>query len=392
MRILFIHTYYRQRGGEDHAVETEAALLKARGHVAEILVFENKSMDNLFEKFKSGVSSIYNIQSYNKTVQAIKSFKPDVIHIHNLFFDASPSVLFAAKKNRIPVVATIHNYRLLCANALLMREGKICELCIQNKFPVNGIKHKCYHNSYFASALVTAFAGVHKLLNTWNSKIDMFITLSSFAKNKLLYSSLQPASSKITVKVNFCVDYGEGLSRRSNFFLFAGRIAEEKGIRHLLKAFDLIGEQIVITGDGPLLYELKKTYQLNKNIVFKGTLPHNEIIDLMKICKAVILPSIWYEGLPFIILEAFSAGTPVLTSKIGAMSTAITDGYNGFHFEPGSYEQIINAVKRFNLFEEKEVLYKNARHTFLENYTENAHYSSIMNIYEHVCKQVRDKT
>jgi glycosyltransferase involved in cell wall biosynthesis len=263
----------------------------------------------------------------------------------------------------------------------------VCELCIHHKVPLQGIIHKCYHSSYAASAMATGFSAIHKLMNTWNSNIDVFITLTSFARTKILQSSLKPEVDKVIVKANFCNDYDTGSEQRNHFFLFAGRLAEEKGIRHLLEAIAQTNEAIIIAGDGPLLEELKQRYLYCKNIEFKGVVQHRELIQLMKECKALIFPSIWYEVLPYVIIEAFSTGTPVLASNTGSMSSLITDGFNGFHFLPGSSEEIKKAIARFHSFPDKKILHENARAYFLKNFTADIHYQTIMNIYEIVCLQ-----
>jgi glycosyltransferase involved in cell wall biosynthesis len=166
VKILFIHNRYKQFGGEDVAVEQEAALLLAKGHEVNTLLFENRNITGFFPKLKAASQSVYNFSSARKVKKAIKELKPDIIHVHNFFFTASPSVLFVSHRHKIPSVFTIHNYRLVCSNALLLRNNKVCELCISKKFPLHGIRYKCYHNSRSASALVTLITGIHKLFGT----------------------------------------------------------------------------------------------------------------------------------------------------------------------------------------------------------------------------------
>ena len=385
MRILFIHTQYTQLGGEDQSLQSEIKLLNQHGHSTDCLLFKNEKNNSFFENLKNGFYAFYNPQSFAIASKKIKDFKPDIVHIHNLFFKASPSVLYAAKKNNIPVVATIHNYRLLCSNALLLRNNKPCELCVHSVFPIYGVQHKCYHSSALASAMVTGITGVHKTMNSFTKTINTFITLTDFAKEKLLSSSLKLPSNKIVVQPNFTPDYGIGQVKRNNYFLFAGRLTEEKGIQFLLKAFsELPNEQLVVAGEGPLQNQLVAEYNACNNIVFEGKLKNSEIINRMKHCKALLFPSLWYEGLPLSIIEAFSTGTPVLASNLGAMATMIINSYNGLHFKPGSSTEIKTVVHNFNNLSNQEQLYANARQTFLNYYTDTVHYAALMKIYNHV--------
>ncbi len=385
MRILFIHNHYKQPGGEDQALQSEIELLKEKGHTIETLLFHNPEATSFMSNLKNGFDSFFNIQSYRSTAKLIKEFKPDVIHLHNLFFKASPSVLYAAINNKIPVAATIHNYRLICPNALLLRNNMPCELCVQKTFAFPGIYHKCYHSSSVATGLVTGITGLHKLINTWNKKIGVYIALTEFAKEKLQNSSLKIVSNQIVVKPNFTNDPGPVSNEREDFFLFAGRISEEKGIKVLLQAFaEIPNRRLIVAGEGPLKTELEEQFKPNLNISFTGRLNNIETIALMKKCRALIVPSLWYEGFPFVIIEAFSTGTPVLASNIGAMQSIITDSYNGFHFKPGNKEELKTTVLTFLNNNDQKIIYSNARQTFLDHYSAERHYTAIMNIYNNL--------
>jgi len=384
VKILFIHNKYKQYGGEDVAVELETSVLLEKGHEVKTLFFDNKPIKGFFSKVAAAFGAVYSFSSARKTSKTIFEFKPDIIHIHNLFFIASPSVLYAASKHGIPVVFTLHNYRLICANALLMRNNEVCELCMHKKFPLSGIRYKCYRNSAAESALVTTITGIHKLINTWKNKISAFIMLNEFSRSKLLNSSLQIPAEKMITKPNFVRDSGEGNELRENFFLFAGRIVKEKGVHVLAQAFAAMPEnKIVIIGDGPEKNLLQEKFEPYKNISFTGQMDKQLVSEYMKRCKAFICPSIWYEGAPLTIIEAFAAGTPVIASRLGAMAESITDGFNGLHFTAGNTEDLCEKVRLFiKETENNSMFYKNARQTYLEKYHEDIHYNAILNIYE----------
>ncbi|MBX9782802.1 MAG: glycosyltransferase family 4 protein [Chitinophagaceae bacterium] len=382
MKILFIHNTYQQSGGEDVAVQEEIKLLRQKGHIAEAVYFDNSGIQSAYSKIKAGLRAVYNQGSFSIINNKIKDFGPDLIHLHNLFFTASPSVLYAAAKHHIPVVATIHNYRLVCANALLMRNHSPCELCINKTFPLAGIIHGCYRSSVIESALVTTTTGLHKLAGTWRKKINQYIALTPFAKEKLLHSSLQIPTGKITVKPNFVPDYGEGNTIREDFFLFAGRLSFEKGAEIMLQSFSQLPHiKLVVAGDGPEKERLATKFGSSTNITFVGKKPAEEIISLMQRCKALIFPSIWYEGQPYTILEAFATGTPVIASKLGAMESLIKHELNGLHFTPGNSNELCCAVRAFNSLTDSGAYYNNARKTYLENHHPDVHYAEIMKIY-----------
>lgn len=384
LKILFIHNKYKQYGGEDAALELEASLLKEKGHLVQVLLFDNKEIEGLFSKIKIGRGAFYNINSAKRLETVINHFKPDVIHIHNMFFVASPSLVFVAHRHKIPVIHTLHNYRLICANATLLRNDEICELCIHKKLPLEGILHKCYRNSAIESALVTSITGVHKIINTWKDKITTYITLNDFSRSKLLNSSLQIPASKMIVKSNFVSDFGEGIHPRENFFLFAGRISKEKGVYVLAKAFaEMPHYKIIILGNGPEMNALKEEYKLFANIIFKGQVKQKEVREYMKHCKALICPSLWHEGTSLTMMEAFAAGTPVIASRPTNTLVPINDGFNGFHFIPGDTCDLQKKIRLFEIEAAKsKLIYKNARQVYLERYHPDIHYNAILKIYQ----------
>ncbi len=386
MRILFIHNKYRQEGGEDTALALETALLKQKGHAVEILFFDNDVIgEGLIAKIQAFRNAVYNRSSERKLIRMIREFGPDIIHVHNLFFVASPSILSGAAKMHIPVVLTVHNYRLICCNAILLRNNQPCEICVKRKLPLAGVRYRCFRGSAAASGMVTLVTGIHKLRNTWQTKVENYIVLTRFAREKLLASSLGITLDQLVVKPNFVADQGAGGLPREAFFLFAGRLSREKGLYTLLEAFrDLPDQGLLIAGEGPEKDLLKGEYQGAGNIRFVGQLDRAELSVLMKKCKALVFPSLWYEGLPYVILEAFCAGTPVIASNLGAMSDLIKDGYNGMHFKPGNALDLRETVRRFG--EGRNDLYAQARQTYLDHYHPDIHYRSVMEIYDTTIK------
>jgi glycosyltransferase involved in cell wall biosynthesis len=372
-----------QKGGEDRAVQNEIELLRSKGHEVEILLFSNTAGDGFFQQLRNGLQAVYNRHSYKRTYEMAKAFKPDVVHVHNLFFMASPSILYALHKLEIPVVATLHNYRLLCSNALLLRSGKPCELCVNKIFPLKGVIHRCYKSSAAASFAATSFSSVHKLLHTWQQKVDQFILLTDFAKQIIASSSLKIPESKLIVKPNFTPDIYNPAVKREPFFLFAGRLSEEKGVGPLVQAFQQMPEvQLVIAGQGPLEKELVNSCDPFSNISFAGNLTQPELISYLQRAQALIFPSLWYEGLPFTMIESFAAGTPVLASELGSISTLVEEGSNGLLFKPGSAASIVESVRTFQQTASVKQYNEKARQSYLEKFTPEAGYEQLIRIYK----------
>lgn len=344
MKILFIHTHYKEKGGEDSVLAAEIDLLSQK-HEVDTLTFSNDDFDK-----KGALASLrdtfYNPTSYQKVKSKIKSFAPDIIHIHNIFYEASPSILYAIEKSRIPVVMTLHNYRLICSNALLLRENKICESCIDKVIPLQGVLNKCFKNSYFKTAALTSMVGVHKMLKTWNSKVDRYFVLSEFQKERLLNSSLKIDKDKLIVKPNFVEDQGQGDSNlRRNYFLFIGRLIQSKGIDLLIEAQKKYEFELEIIGDGELRSMVEQAASSSEKVIYHGFKEKDFIVEKLKGAKALVFPSIWYEGMPMTVLESFSTGTPAIVSDIENVKDLVQEGANGFHFRNGDSNSLAQILK-----------------------------------------------
>jgi glycosyltransferase involved in cell wall biosynthesis len=388
MRILLIHNYYQQAGGEDTIFQTESELLASHGHVIERLAFDNKTIKTFFDKIFSGLRLIYNPASARALKKRIEVFNPDIIHVHNFVPIASPSIFFVAKKLNIPVVLTLHNYRLICPSATLFHNGKIYEKSIRSLFPLDAILKGVYRNSSIQTAALAMMIILHRLLGTWKNKIDYYLALSHFAKDKFVQSSLGLPENKFVIKTNSVSDRGVGDSVRGDFFLFVGRLTEEKGVRTLLQATKLYDFKLIIIGEGPLEDLVKSEAQSNSNIRFLGYLDRHATINYMKECRALIMPSCWYEGLPLTILEAFSTGTVVIASKLGTMAEIIQDGFNGLHFRTGNEKELVSKIAHLLAHDEMvKSISREARNTYLRYYTMERNYELLNNVYRKAIKE-----
>src|SRR5260221_9123205 len=302
MKILLVHNKYKQPGGENVVFQTEGELLSRYGHFVERLVFDNAEIKTLLDKCLSGLRIIYNPDSAREIRKKIEAFNPDIIHVHNIVPLASPSILFVAKKYSIPVIFTLHNYRLICPSATLFYNDKIYEKSIHSLFPIDAILKGVYRNSRIQTAAVAFMVAIHTIIGTWRTKVDWYITLSGFAKEKFRKSILSIPEDRLIVKPNFVPDSGMGDSIRKDFFLFVARLGADKGIQVLLKAAALHNHKVTIIGDGPLRDKVEAAARTKPNIRYLGFQDKLSIMTHLIKCKGLIFPSIWYEGFPITIL------------------------------------------------------------------------------------------
>lgn len=379
MKVLIIHTTYKYQGGEDSVVMNEMALLKSNGVEVELLQFDNDEKTLL-----KVLQMPFNISSYFATINKLKQYQPDVVHIHNLHFAGSASVLYALKRMRVPVVMTLHNYRLLCPSATLYFNDQIFDSSINKAFPGKAVKHGVYKGSRPITGWMAASMYLHQMLGTWNIP-DRYFVLGEHSRSIFASSKLDKLADRMVVKPNFCYPVAEDPIRH-NYYLFVGRLTVEKGISTLLKAFAENGLPLKIAGAGPLEDEVRRYSEKHKNIVFLGEQSKQVVGRLAAAAKALIFTSVWYETFGMVIIEAFSAGTPVIASAIGQPANMIVDRYNGLHFEPGNTDDLKAKVALYESLPdyEREQYRHNARQTYLEKYTPEQNARMLINAYQSV--------
>ncbi|MEA1989592.1 MAG: glycosyltransferase family 4 protein [Pseudomonadota bacterium] len=384
LKVLILHNKYKIPGGEDAVVTHESSLLEQMGHLVKISYFDNDDISGLKQKISTGLNAVYSGKAKDQIHSIINEFKPDVIHVHNTFPKISPSIFYLADELNIPIVQTVHNYRLICPGALLLRDEKVCEDCVNSKFAFKGIVHKCYRESATESAVVATVNFIHNILSTWQNRISRFIVLSDFAKQKLKGSVLKLNDEHFSVKPNFVEDKGFN-HQRDNSFLFVGRLSTEKGIDVLLEAFTKTTLAITIIGGGPFEEQVVEYADQYPNIEYLGFQPQEVVRERMQMCKALVFPSIWYEGMPMTILEAFSTGCPVIASKLGAMEELIEDHSNGLHFRVGDSSDLLAKLDLIT-----SAMSVNARNTYLDKYTPEQNYQQLISIYQQVIDEKRN--
>lgn len=320
MRVLQLHTRYRQPGGEDTVVEAEAALLRSAGH--EVVEQHAHNPSGSVAAARALARSAWNREAARAVAATVRHHRPDVAHVHNTWYALSASVIDALKRADVPVVMTLHNYRLVCANGLLYRDGGPCEDCV-GTHPWHGLRHRCYRNSTVASAAAATTIAVNRATGTWR-RVDLFLALTEFARRKFIAGGL-PAE-RIRVKPNAVADPGARPAppSASPTVLYVGRLSPEKGLEAALEAWGARERamELVVVGDGPSRTAMAERYP---TVRFTGRLPHGEVVEQMRRARALIFPSTWYETFGLVVVEAMAAGLPVLASDLGVMPEIVGD-------------------------------------------------------------------
>jgi glycosyltransferase involved in cell wall biosynthesis len=382
MNILAAHNFYKQPGGEDQCVAAEVAMLKSHGHEVTQYFLRNESIDAM-SRLQVGSRTIWSGPAFRELRQLFRTHRPQIAHFHNTFPLISPAAYYAARAENVRVVQTLHNFRLCCANALLFRDGDVCENCLGKSIPWPAIVHKCYHDSRAASATIATMLTAHRVLGTWRKLIDVYIALTEFGRRKLIEGGL-PAD-KIAVKSNFAYpDPGPGAGA-GGYAVFVGRLSAEKGVETLLKAWRHLGGSLPLrlVGDGPLAGAVREAAAKDASIQWLGNVPLEAVYTLVGEAAFLVLPSQCYENFPRVVIEAFAKGTPVIASKLGGMAEIVDDGRTGLHFKPGDSADL--AVKVRSLLADPLQLTRMrqaARQRFDQYFTADANHKSLMAIYE----------
>ncbi|MGI6034030.1 MAG: glycosyltransferase family 4 protein [Coriobacteriales bacterium] len=390
MKILVIHNYHRKgsASGDDQVFKNETALLEKKGHQVIRYTTRNDLFDqaSLIGKIKYMLGMKWSKEHYKKVDQIIKDQKPDIVHVHTFFPLLSPSILYAAKKNKCKVVATLHDTRFICPCATSLRNNNLCNECKDGRY-FRMCKYKCFKNSFIQSFIVASVFHYHRKHQTFYNQIDRYICLNDNQIELLKATGFD--MKKITKKYNFVEDnknvrkqFDESLPKR--FVCFYGRIGEEKGIRVLMKIWDKInGIPLVVMGDGPLEKEFALWAETKDNVYFKGYVDHDKCLSIVKASEFVVFPSIWYEGCSMVEIETQNLGKPIIATDLGFSAEAIVDGYNGLKVKLGDINGFCNAVKK--LWDNPELLQKmekNSRKEYEKKYTPNDNYRQLMNIYQ----------
>jgi glycosyltransferase involved in cell wall biosynthesis len=378
MKILQVHNKYIKRGGEESVIDEEKRVLQDNGHSVIQFIKNSKEIEGLTKLQLAGLmfNQRRSTKIKNEFQQLITIERPDVCHVHNVFPLITPVVYEVCEAMSIPVVQTLHNYKMICTNSLLFKDGEVCEKCV-SKSLYNSVKYKCYKNSYLATAIHADSIQYHRSKKTWNKAISKYVCLTEFQRDILVEGGMD--IEKMVIKPNFLqnLDY---VSSEGNYFLFVGRLDKAKGLDFLIELFrrnkscqfKLVGE----CDDSSIFVEFN-------NVEYLGPQERSKVQKYIAECKAIIFPSKYYEGMPMVILEAFSFSKPVIAHNIGAMSSMINHEVNGLKFQ--NIVEFDQAIQRLEVDNELcRKIGSGALKDFEENYNAQKGYENLINLYNEV--------
>ena len=381
MRVLVAHNFYQQAGGEDEVFHAEVELLRQRGH--SVSTFEMRN-DDVKGMSRAGLiaATMWNRKAAAALGERVASERSQIVHFHNTFPLISPASYYAARRAGAAVVQSLHNYRLVCPGALLLRNGVACTTCVGKTFALPGVVHRCYRGSLATSAATAAMTALHRVVGTWRTAVDQYIALTDSGREHFIAGGLP--GERITVKPHF-VDPDVGVrTGTGGYALFIGRLSPEKGIETLLEAWEGSSRPLVIVGDGPLAGKVQALVARNSNVRWLGRRPASEIPELAGNASLLILPSICYETFGRVAVEAFAVGTPVLGSAHGAVQDVIgTDGSVGDTFIPGDAADLRRKADALLSSPDRlQAMRPRARAVFEARYRADANYTMLMAIYD----------
>ena len=389
MRVLMLHNRYLQPGGEDSSFDAEVSILRENG--CEVTPYEenNVRIQDL-GRIGAAVRSIWSLETYEEIRRRLRNGRYDVVHVQNFFPLISPSAYYAARAERVAVIQSLHNYRLICPVGTFFRDGEICEDCVDKAIAWPGVMHSCYRNSAMATSAVAAMLSFNRVLGTWKNLVDVYVALTQFSRQKFIECGL-PAD-KIMVKPNFVYSEVEPGHDRGAYAIFVGRLAPEKGVQTLLTAWERLENAVPlkVVGDGPMVTQVKLAAQGSHNIDYLGWLPMRDVLYLIRDADFLVLPSGCYEGFPKVIVEAFSVGTPVIGSRLGSISEIIEDGRTGWLFRPGDVGDLIAKIEwALTHPTECSSVGLQARLEYETKYTAERNFEQLMEIYQSAIARVQ---
>ncbi len=389
MKILLVHNRYQQRGGEDAVFQAEDDLLETNGHTVSRLIFENESIEHRPSAMKMvtlGFAATWSRASARQVREEVERLQPNIVHFHNTFPLISPAAYYACRASA--VVQSLHNYRLICPGGLLFRDGHVCHDCVGKSIPWNGAVHGCYRNSRSQTAATSLMLTAHHALGTWTDQVDRYIALSNFSREQFIQGGL-PAE-KITVKPNFVNMKMRNTQSRENFFLYVGRLSSEKGVETLVQSWQQakLTVPLFVVGEGPLANLVNEASKEWSWIQSLGYLPKTEVLDLMRRARALVVPSICYEGFPVAIAEALACALPIVASRLGAMAEIVQDGQTGMLFEASNGDDLAEKICwMLKNAAETEKMGKQGRLDYEAKYTPEVNYEMLMDIYSSAIHQ-----
>ncbi|REL36558.1 WecB/TagA/CpsF family glycosyltransferase [Thalassotalea euphylliae] len=388
MKILFCHNFYQQLGGEETVVKSEIKLLQQYGHQVELFSADSKNIRSLIDKISLALNLSYSKEYKDKLKNKLKTFSPDMVHVHNVFPLLTVSIFDACQEAGVPVVATLHNYRYLCPSATLFIDGKFNFQSIIFT-PYLQVKHRVYRDSYLATFLLARVIARIRKKRVLETKVDGLIAVSSTVKK--LYQQAGVPSNRIYVKPNFVQSKGDLESELcGNYAIYCGRLSIEKGVNTLIKAWRSTDIELRILGTGPLEAELRKNAL--PNIKFMGYVEQEVALKEISQSKFLIVPSECFESFGLSIIEAYSCGIPVVASNVGAHTELVHHGKNGLLFNAGNISELQVQISRICSNEKERKLFgSEALRLFNSKFRPESNYLQLLKIYNEVTQRTIEK-
>jgi glycosyltransferase involved in cell wall biosynthesis len=374
-RVLLVHNAYQQAGGEDSVVASELALLRDKGHEVIEMRRDNQQVAAM-GRASLAAQTLWSCSTRTEAQALLREHRPAVVHVHNTFPLISPSLYWACAKAGVPVVQTLHNFRLACPQAMFLRDGKVCESCL-GKTPWPALVHGCYRESRAQTAVVVGMLMLHRSLRTYESKVTRYIALNEFCKSKFVQAGLPEA--RIAVKPNFAVVEASTGQRPRRGMLFVGRLSPEKGITVLAQAWATCHNMgLRVIGSGPAVAGLASL----PGVDLPGMQTTDQVLAEMASAVALVLPSICYENFPRTLVEAFGAGLPVIASRIGSLAELVHHGQTGLLFTAGDAADLARTMRWAHEHpDEMATMGRNARARYESHYTPDINYRQLRAIY-----------
>lgn len=376
MKILVAHNRYHYRGGEDTVVDAEVALLRERGHEVMLYSRDNNELNNI-QPAAAALAAIWSRQTEKDIAQLSSSFAPDLIHAHNTFPLISPSLFGIAAQLRIPVVQTLHNFRLLCPQAMLLRQGRACEDCVGH-LPWRAIAHRCYRHSFSQTSVTAVMLAVHRWRGTWRNEVSRYIVLNQLCRDKFTSGGL-PAE-RLRIKPNFVGSSREPHWENRKGGIFIGRLSTEKGVEILASAMTRLPQcRIDVYGKGPLQAFVEQAPGLR----YGGFQSPSQLIERLHGAAFVLAPSTGVESFGLVAIEAFACGTPVIGTRHGGLAELVEHGKTGLLVTPGDAAELASAISwaQANPAAMQD-MGRAARDDYLARYTPEHNYDILLGIYQ----------
>ena len=378
MKILIVHNGYQQRGGEDSVVDAELALLCSHGHQVRLYHRSNDEL-HAMSRLAAARDALWNPDSRRDIDHLCEEFAPDLIHVHNTFPLISPAFFSVARKRAIPLVQTLHNFRLLCPQAMMLREQAVCDDCVGH-LPWRAVTRRCYRDSACQSAVVAGMLGLHRALGTYSDLVSQYIVPSEFCRARFIAGGLPAA--RLRVKPHFVAapPAADQPGAVRSGALFVGRLSEEKGLALLCSAVDERPASVSIIGDGPLASMAHAHFGRH----YLGRKSQAEVMTALQKSDCLVAPSICHESFGMNLIEAFACGTPVIASGHGAYAELVRDGVTGLLFTPGDARDLARKLEWAEAHPmQMRSMGAAARNEYHALFTPQRNYHLMMEIYEH---------